>query len=182
MKKIYSRLKLNWFDDCCRAGERILTVALALLAFYAVLKVFGAWTFLMLLGVLHLYTRPKNRGIEHARFFKHNGYSFKVWQGFSGRWYWRSADWPFVEQRSSKSRYKVQYRENGATEVIDAYISLNYLPRRDEPPSENELKKQKAYQDFCEWAIEADLDVYPKIKKMKVELNHWRYGDSKGLF
>src|SRR5258708_1714033 len=148
MKKIYSRLKLNWFDDCCCVGEHILIIALALLTFYAVLKIFAAWTFLMLFGVLYLYARPKNRGIEHARTFKHNGYHFKVWQGFSGRWYWRSVDWPFVEQQSSPSRYDVQYRENGAIETIDAYFSVNYLPRRHESPSENELKKQKAYQDF----------------------------------
>jgi hypothetical protein len=178
MKTFYPRLKLNWFDGCCRAGVFILTTALVLAILYALSETFRGWTFLLLFAALYLYVRPKNRGIEYARTIKHNGYRFKVWQGYCGRWYWQSVDWPFLEQRSFASEYECK---NGAMETIDFYLSSNWLPRRDEPPSASELKKQRTYKNFCNWVEESKLEWSPSVTALRNELNYWRDGDDRLL-
>jgi len=96
---------LYWPDYCCRMGEGILLVALALTLLYALGMTFNVGVVLWVVGAGYLYAKPKQRGIEYARTSQHSGYRFKVWQDCFRRSNWQSVDWPFFERRTNEGEF-----------------------------------------------------------------------------
>lgn len=166
---------LDWPDYCCRMGEGILLVALALTLLYALGMTFNVGVVLWVVGAGYLYAKPKQRGIEYARTSQHSGYRFKVWQDCFRRSNWQSVDWPFFERRTNEG----EFGPNGARETIDAYLSTNFLPPRVEPPSETEVKKERVYNAFCKWVGESSMEWSPRIQELRADLNYWRNGDDR---
>jgi hypothetical protein len=119
MKTFYSQLKLTWCDDCCRIGRYFCFWALGVSLVCALAKTFGVGAYLWFLGAAYLYTTRKERGVVYARTIQYNGYRFKVWQGCSGPWFWRSVGWPFLDQGSCGTEFEAQKE---AETYIDSWL------------------------------------------------------------
>jgi hypothetical protein len=177
MNKFYSRLKLTWFDDCFRAGEFLLGVALAVSLLYALADQIGEWTWLWLVGCAYLYSRSQTRGIDYASIEKYNGRRFRVWLGFSKRrWYWSSIDWP------GEAVQGCHKTSSEAIEEAQGYIQYFLSGFPAEPPSATDLKREKIYNDFIKFVIESGLDWSPKVRELMAGLRYWSNGDSSGLW